>query len=108
MHLLGRPPSTHRGTHKKPLVAHQTSWRIPLSTRWAPECSHTNAARAARGTKIKPGRKPAQRDVKLVYAGAMQDDRRALLAWREALRLAGPGQRDAVLQRVPAGYRDRL
>lgn len=42
------------------------------------------------------------------YAGALHDDRRALLAWREALRLAGPQQRDAVLQRVPAGYRDRL
>nr|WP_275403493.1 O-antigen ligase family protein [Ramlibacter algicola] len=42
------------------------------------------------------------------YAGAMHDDRRALLAWSEALRLAGPQQRDAVLARVPAGYRDRL
>jgi len=44
MPLLERPPSTHWWRIK------QAVCDIPLSTRWAPECSHTNAARAARGT----------------------------------------------------------
>ncbi|MGZ5180965.1 MAG: O-antigen ligase family protein [Ramlibacter sp.] len=42
------------------------------------------------------------------YLAAEKDETKALQAWREALVLAGPANRAAVLQQVPAAYRDRL
>lgn len=42
------------------------------------------------------------------YQVAEKDEVKAMQAWRDALALAGPANRDAVLQQVPAAYRDRL
>jgi O-antigen ligase len=42
------------------------------------------------------------------YLAGMKDEGKALQAWRDALTLAGPAHRAAVLQQVPAAYRDRL
>jgi len=42
------------------------------------------------------------------YLVAAKDEGKALQAWRDALAWAGPANRAAVLQQVPAAYRDRL
>jgi hypothetical protein len=42
------------------------------------------------------------------YLAGEKDEGKALQAWREALAQAGPANRAAVLQHVPAEYRARL
>ena len=42
------------------------------------------------------------------YLVGEKDEGKALQAWRDALQMAGPANRAAVLQQVPAPYRDRV
>jgi hypothetical protein len=42
------------------------------------------------------------------YLAGTKDEGKAVRAWRDALELAGPANRTAVLQQVPPAYRDRV